>query len=185
MCRQTPQVCWLLLKLLVCDDMSHCRRAQTDGRGDTVTQVPLQPSLPWVNPASTAQLQGKEEHGHSEGLRAHLGRLFWEEAAEETYCSSPLATADQRKDTSGTCCADFIVRDGFPKIMEYISFPACDKSQMPLRSWEGREHNRAQPPIPTHKGVRGGRGEWGGLRLQQDRPCQHQPTSAAVTARQR
>lgn len=33
-----------------------------------VTQVPLQPSLPWVNPASTAQLQGKEGHGHSEGL---------------------------------------------------------------------------------------------------------------------
>lgn len=176
---------WLLLKLPVCDDMSLCRRAQTYGRGDTVTQVPLQPLLPWANPASTAQLQGKEGSGHSKGLPAHLGRLFWEEAAEETYCSSPLATADQRKDTSGICCADFIVRDGFPKIMEHIIFAACDKSQLPLRSWEGCENNRAQPSIPTRRGVRGGRGGWGGLRLQQDRPCQHQPTSAAVTARQR
>jgi len=63
-----------------------------------------------------AKLQRTEGRGHSQELPAHLGRLFWEETAEDTYCSSPLTRADQRKDTSGICCflrTDFILRDGF------------------------------------------------------------------------
>lgn len=37
-----------------------------------------------------AKLQMREGRGHSQGLLAHLGRLFWEETAEETYGSSLL-----------------------------------------------------------------------------------------------
>lgn len=62
-----------------------------------------------------AKLQAKQGRGHSQGLLACLGSLFWEETAEETYCSLLLQQLIKER-TSGICCilrTDFIARDGF------------------------------------------------------------------------